>query len=75
MSVKEIDCLYEVCPIPIIKAMKELKKMKLGDILILHSDHSCVGISIEEWGEKNNYLVKVVELECGYWDIYIQKTN
>lgn len=75
MSVKEVDCLYEACPIPIIKAIKELEKMKPGDILILHSDHSCVGISMEEWGEKNNYPVKVVELECGFWDVYIQKLN
>ncbi|RXI38791.1 sulfurtransferase TusA family protein [Clostridium tetani] len=73
MSVKEVDCLYEACPIPIIKAIKELKKMKSGDILILHSDYSCVGISMEEWGGKNNYPVKVVELEGGYWDVYIQK--
>ncbi|KEH96716.1 sulfurtransferase TusA family protein [Clostridium massiliodielmoense] len=73
MAAKELDCLYEACPVPLIKAVKELKNMNSGDILILHSDHSCVGISVEEWGEKNHYPVRVVEIEDGEWEIYIQK--
>lgn len=73
MAVKELDCLCEACPVPLIKAVKNLKTMKQGDILILHSDHSCVGISVEEWGEKNKYPVKVVEIDDGQWEIYIQK--
>ncbi|CAH2215430.1 sulfurtransferase TusA family protein [Tepidibacter aestuarii] len=75
MAVREIDCLFEVCPIPILKAMKELKTMNPGDILVIHSDHSCVGISVQEWAEKNNYPVQVVEVEDGEWEVYIEKTK
>lgn len=73
MVVRELDCLYEPCPIPLIKAVKELKTMKQGEILVLHSDQSCIGVIAQEWGEQNNYLVKVLELENGEWEIYIQK--
>lgn len=73
MEIRDLDCLYEACPIPIIKSIKELRIMKSGDILIVHSDQSCVGITLVEWAEQNNYQVKLVETEVGEWEIYIQK--
>ncbi|MNN77836.1 hypothetical protein D3C81_1943330 [compost metagenome] len=73
MIVRELDCLYEPCPIPLIKAVKELKTMKSGEILVLHSDQSCIGVIAQEWGEQNNYLVKALDLDNGEWEIYIQK--
>jgi TusA-related sulfurtransferase len=73
MSVIELDCLSELCPIPLLRAMKELKKMKPEDVLLLHSDHSCVPIDVEKWAKGKNYPVEVVELDGGEWDIYIQK--
>lgn len=73
MAVRELDCLYEACPIPLIKAVQELKTMKTGDILVLRSDQSCLGVIAEEWGEQNNYSVRVVEVEDGVWEVYIQK--
>lgn len=73
MKVRDIDCLYESCPIPLIKAMKELKTMNSGDILVVHSDQSCVGVIMEEWAQQNNYGVKLVETDIGEWEVYIQK--
>ncbi|WP_125154375.1 sulfurtransferase TusA family protein [Clostridium rectalis] len=73
MEVRELDCLYEECPIPLLKAMKELKTMKAGDVLVVHSDHSCVGISIEEWAKEKKYAVRIVEIYNGEWEIYIEK--
>lgn len=74
MAVKEIDCLNEACPVPMIKGIQKLKDMASGDILIMHADHSCVGIYMEEWGEKNGHSVELVEVENGEWEIYIQKS-
>lgn len=73
MAVKEIDCVCEACPVPIIKAINELKSMDKGDILIVHTDHSCVGISMQEWAEKNDHAVEIVEIENGQWEVYIEK--
>lgn len=74
MAVRKLDCLSEVCPIPILRTIKEFKTMKDGDILILQSDHSCVGIDIKKWASQHQYPVKVVELDEGEWEIYIQKS-
>lgn len=73
MEIRDLDCLYEVCPIPLIKTIKELKALKSGDILVVHSDQSCVGIIMVEWAEQNKYQAKLVETENGEWEVYIQK--
>ncbi len=73
MAVRKLDCLSELCPVPLLRAMQELKTMKPGDILILHSDHSCVAIEIEKWLEGKNYPMELVELGGGEWEVYIQK--
>lgn len=73
MAVRELDCLYEACPIPLIRAVQELRTMKPGDILVLRSDQSCLGVIAEEWGEQNNHTIRVVEVEDGEWEVYIQK--
>jgi TusA-related sulfurtransferase len=72
MAVRDLDCLYEACPIPLIKAMKELRTMNSGDILVVHSDQSCVGVIMVEWAEQNNYQAKLVETDNGEWEVYIQ---
>lgn len=73
MVIRDLDCLYEACPIPLIKAVKELKTMHSGDILVIHSDQSCTTAIIVEWAEQNNYQVKSVETGNGEWEIYVQK--
>ncbi len=73
MAVRELDCLSELCPIPLLRAMKEFKIMEPGDILIVHSDHSCVAIDMKKWAVGNNYPIKAVELGGGEWEVYIQK--
>ena len=60
MEVRDLDCLYEACPIPMIKAIKELRTMNSEDILVLHSDQSCVGVIVKEWGQENNYSKAII---------------
>lgn len=73
MSVRKLDCLSELCPIPLLRAMKELKSMKPEDVLILHSDHSCVAIDVEKWAVSKKYHTHSIELCGGEWEVYIQK--
>lgn len=72
MAIRELDCLCEACPVPLLKAMKELKTMNPGDILILHSDHSCVTIDVQKWAAKNQYPLEVIEVDGGEWEVYIE---
>lgn len=69
-----LDCMYEVCPIPLIKASKELKKMEIGDLLIMKTDHNCSITNVIEWVEKQKLKMDYVEIDEGEWEIYIEKT-
>jgi TusA-related sulfurtransferase len=73
MEMRNMDCLGEACPVPVLRAIKELRTMKPGDILIVRANHSCVGISMQEWAKKNQYSVEILEVEDGEWEIYIEK--
>lgn len=75
MAVRELDCLSELCPVPLLRAMKEFKTMECGDILIIHSDHSCVAIDMKKWADSKDYPIKSVDLGGGEWEVYIQKTK
>ncbi|KXZ39934.1 TusA-related sulfurtransferase [Alkalithermobacter thermoalcaliphilus JW-YL-7 = DSM 7308] len=74
MAQIKLDCMYEACPIPLIKAHKALEKMKKGDILILQTDHSCSIVNVVEWAKKQNLSVDYVEIAEGEWEIYIEKS-
>ncbi len=68
-----LDCMYEACPIPLIKAAKALKTMDKGDILTLITDHSCSIVNVSEWAKKNGYPIDYIEIGDGEWEIYIEK--
>jgi len=73
MAEVKLDCMYEACPIPLLKAHKELKKMKKGDVLIMETDHTCSITNVLEWANKQGYEVDYIEIAEGEWEIYIEK--
>lgn len=75
MATVRLDCMYEACPIPLIKAHKQLEKMKLGDILILETDHNCSITNVLEWAKKQGHQVDYLETSEGEWEIYIEKAK
>lgn len=68
---KEIDCLGDMCPIPILKLKKELKTLKKGDSILFIVDHSCVLEEIKEFIAKRNHQFEIDEVICGVWEITI----
>ena len=68
-----LDCLGEACPIPLIKAEKELEKMESGDVLIVQVDHSCAMKNVPEWARKQGHEVEVEEVDDGEWECIIEK--
>ncbi len=69
-----IDALGEMCPIPIIKAEKVLKKLNAGEKVVLETDHSCSIQSVTGHFEKKHGCVcTVTEVEEGIWQIEIEK--
>lgn len=75
MAEVNLDCLGEACPIPLIKAQKQLDKLTVGDVLIVNVDHSCAIKNIPEWARKEGYNCEIDEIDDGEWDIYIEKTK
>ncbi len=70
-----IDALGEMCPIPILRAEKALKKLKVSQRVVLETDHSCSIASVtNHFKEKYGYYCSVKEIDEGIWQILIEKT-
>lgn len=70
---KQIDCLGEFCPVPLLKIKEELKRIGKGDAFMVITDHSCVLQSIQDHFKKTNIAVEVDEVINGVWEIIITK--
>lgn len=75
MACYQIEIWGEMCPIPLIKAQKKFKKMALGDILILETEHSCTSRGIVVWAKQNRYEVVETEVANGIWHLELTKTH
>ena len=73
MAEYELDCLGEACPIPLVKAEKELEKLNVGDVLIVQIDHSCAMKNVPEWARKQGHNVELDEVDDGEWEVIIEK--
>ena len=71
---KKIDCLGEICPIPILRIKEELKTLPKGGSFMLVTDHSCVLQSISDHYKKSsNIRLEPEEVINGVWEIIITK--
>lgn len=68
-----LDCMYEACPIPLLKIVKEIEHIDIGDIIIVEADHTCVIINVKEWAEIEGHGFDYIEVENGVWEIYVEK--
>ena len=73
MKEVELDCYGEACPVPLVKAEKQIDKLDKGDILIVLLDHSCAMKNVPEWARNEGHNVEVVEIDDGEWEVFIEK--
>jgi len=71
MAEKFLAAWGEMCPLPLLKAERELGNLKAGDLLVIETDHSCTARTFENWSLKHKVNVEVEEVECGVWQIRI----
>lgn len=69
---KTLDCLGDMCPIPVLKTSKELKSMDVGDTIKIITDHSCVLESLSNKFKKHQ--IRNEEVINGVWEIYLTKS-
>jgi tRNA 2-thiouridine synthesizing protein A len=70
-----IDIWGEMCPIPLIKAKRQLSFMNCGDILVLETEHSCTSRGIVVWAKANRYHIEEEEVANGIWHLELTKTH
>lgn len=70
---KTLDCLGDMCPVPIIKVKKELQTMKSTESIKLITDHSCVVSSLIDNFKNTETSLQVKEAINGVWEIIITK--
>lgn len=70
---KKIDCFGDFCPLPLLKAQKEVKTLGPGESFMLVTDHSCVVESIEDHFHLDQYDLSIDEVINGVWEIEIKK--
>lgn len=75
MAEYRLDCMFEACPIPLLKALKKLNTMEIGDILIMQTDHNCSITNVVEWAKKQGHYIDYIEIGEGEWEIYIEKAK
>lgn len=68
-----INCLGEMCPIPVIKINEALKTLKAGESVKVITDHSCVAQSILDHFKRDKYSVQSDEVMNGIWEMTITK--
>lgn len=69
----EIDCLGEICPVPILRIKTALKTLESGDTIKIVTDHSCVYSNILDHFKKSKVTIKDEEVINGVWEIFITK--
>jgi TusA-related sulfurtransferase len=75
MQEVELDCLGEACPVPLVKTQKKLDTLAIGDVLIVHIDHSCAMKNVPEWARGAGHNVEIEEIGEGEWDVVIEKVK
>jgi TusA-related sulfurtransferase len=69
----KINCFGDVCPVPILKLQKQLKKTAVDDSFMMVIDHSCVIESLKDFISKTPHDVAIEEVLNGVWEIQITK--
>lgn len=72
---KEINCIGDFCPVPILKIQKALETCSPGDSFDVISDHDCVRESIEEYLGRMQFTYTITELDGGLFRVTIKKKS
>ena len=68
-----LDCLGDICPIPVLKTQKALKSLKPGGTIKVITDHTAAHRNIYEHFGKGDLNIKDIEVINGVWEIFITR--
>lgn len=67
----KIDCLGDMCPVPVLRLKNVMNSLKNGEEYMLVTDHSCTISNIESFCKANNLTCDADEVINGVWEITI----
>ncbi|MGV8145977.1 MAG: sulfurtransferase TusA family protein [Alkaliphilus sp.] len=70
---KELDCFGDMCPLPLMRIIEELKTIKSGESVMAVTDHSCVQESVCNHFKDRAVKVIVDEVTNGVWEVTVTK--
>lgn len=73
VEVIQVDCLGDMCPLPMMKLQKKEETLNQGLRIMLVTDHSCASENIMEYCRLKNYKYQTEEPISGVWEITIEK--
>ena len=68
----EIDCLGDMCPVPILKLKDAIKTASANQTIKLITDNSCVLENIKDILQKSPYTFYFDEVITGVWEIFVE---
>ncbi|MNN70062.1 sulfur transfer protein SirA [compost metagenome] len=68
----EIDCMGEICPVPVLMLKKHHQAIRRGEKVLLVTDHSCARKSITEYCNQTQLRCSIQEVMNGVWEIGIK---
>ena len=68
----EIDCLGDMCPVPILKLKDAIKTASANQTIKSITDHSCVLENIKKKKKKSPYTFYFDEVITGVWEIFVE---
>lgn len=66
-----LDCLGEICPVPIMRLQQALKRNADAGEILLITDHSCVPKSVEDFCRSKKLGYVADEVMNGVWELHI----
>jgi len=70
---QKVDCLGDICPVPIIKTKKQLQNTKSGESFMIVTDHSCSLENLIELLKNYNVSYEYEEVINGVWEIIVTR--
>jgi TusA-related sulfurtransferase len=67
----KIDCIGDMCPIPIVRLKKAFENGATEILLV--TDHSCVVSSLEDFIPHMQLYYEIDEIIPGVWEIFVTK--
>lgn len=67
----KIDCLGDMCPVPVLRLKNVIHSIKNGEECMLVTDHSCTITNIEAFCKANDLSYATDEVINGVWEITI----